>query len=196
MGMDALVLTTVGRKSGADAAPLSLIFPTATTPGSLWHRRMVGPTIRPGITTSPPIPTKSELRWPVARLPSVPNRSTDSHANRRGDVSRTNYRVSRSTHRRPTASCRSFVCKPVQHPVPRGADWVNTIVTVRDGAGAAPSGSRLRLRCQELGARGNAFSLPLAPPRLSRSGTLAGSSARPPRQQAGIFGSYRNAFSR
>src|SRR5438270_842433 len=78
---------------------------------------MVPPTTRLGTTTSPPIPTKSELRWPVARLPSMPNSSTDRRANRHGDVSRTIYRVSLSTSSRPTARFRSFVCKPVHHRV-------------------------------------------------------------------------------
>jgi hypothetical protein len=122
MGMDALVLTTVGRKSGAERSPPSPIFPTAMTPGSSWHRRTARPNIPPGTTTSPPIPTKSKLKSPVARLASVPNSSTGRHANRHGDASRTSYLVSRSTNRKPTANCRSSVCKPAQHPRLRRTD--------------------------------------------------------------------------
>ena len=128
MGMDALVLTTVGRKSGVERSSPVAYFPegndawliVASANGAAnnpaWYHNLAA------------IPTKSELRWPVARLPSVPNSSTDRRANRHGDVSRTIYRVSRSTSSRPTASFRSFVCKPAQHPVPSTPPLLSSVL--------------------------------------------------------------------
>ena len=112
MGMRALVLTTVGAKSGTprhtpvayfpDGADSWLIVASANgaAKNPAWYYNL------------PPTPTPCRSRSPAAPLQSAPSSCTATPASKRGATSPARQSVSRDMSRKPTAKCRSSACAP------------------------------------------------------------------------------------